>query len=82
MAKAISVRTLDGLHVEVHFDDGRTVVVDLSGELFGPVFGPLRTDPALFKSLAIDELGGVEWANGASLAPDFVSNLVVRALPA
>lgn len=43
--------------------------MDLSGELTGPIFGPLR-DPARFAEVALDEHGVVCWPNGADLAPD------------
>jgi hypothetical protein len=55
------------LHVE--FDDGVAGTIDLSGELDGEVFQPLR-DEAVFRQVAFDEFGAVCWPNGPNLAPD------------
>ena len=55
------------LHVE--FDDGVAGTIDLSGELDGEVFQPLR-DEAVFRQVAFDEFGAVCWPNGPDLAPD------------
>ena len=45
--------------------------VDLEGELWGPVFEPLRRDLGLFRQVAVDEeLGTIVWPNGADMDPD------------
>jgi hypothetical protein len=69
MPRAIKVAPLPryGLHVE--FDDGISGTIDLSGELDGEVFQPLR-DEALFCQVTVDEFGAVSWPNGPDLAPD------------
>lgn len=45
--------------------------VDLSDELWGPVFEPLK-DPAYFRRFEIAEYGTIAWPNGADLAPEFL----------
>jgi hypothetical protein len=56
----------------VRFNDGAEGEVDLSGELEGEVFEPLR-DPAAFKSFRVDpELQTIVWDSGADLAPEFL----------
>ena len=56
----------------VRFNDGIDGEVDLSVELEGEVFGPLK-DKALFKTVKVDSLlQTVVWDNGADLAPEFL----------
>jgi hypothetical protein len=56
----------------VRFNNGAEGEVDLSGELEGEVFGPLR-EPRAFRSFRVDrELETVVWENGADLAPEFL----------
>jgi hypothetical protein len=71
MVRIRSVRPLGGFTVELGLTDGGTRVVDLDPYLRGPVFDPLRNDPALFASVRVDpELGTVVWPNGADLDPE------------
>ena len=56
----------------VRFNDGIEGEIDLSNELDGEVFEPLK-DISLFKSFKVDsELGTIVWQNGADLAPEFL----------
>jgi hypothetical protein len=58
--------------LRVVFDDASRVAVDLSDELHGEVFVPLR-DPDYFRQVFLNpETGTVEWPNGADLAPTFL----------
>ncbi len=71
MVRIRSVRLLGGFSVELGLTDGGTRVVDLDRYLRGPVFEPLRNDPALFASVRVDpELGTIVWPNGADLDPE------------
>lgn len=63
---------MPGFRLWVRFHDGRCGIVDLSGELWGPVFEPLK-DERLFAQAAVDsELETVAWPNGADLAPEYL----------
>jgi hypothetical protein len=63
---------LDSHRLWLRFNDGNSGTVDLSAELWGPMFEPLK-DAALFAQAAIDpELETVTWPNGADLAPEFL----------
>ena len=45
--------------------------MDLAPYLHGPIFEPIRADPAAFRGLHVDaELGTVVWPNGADIDPD------------
>jgi Protein of unknown function (DUF2442) len=58
--------------VWVRFNDGSEGEVDLSGELDGPVFEPLR-EPRVFAQFRLDpDLHTLVWPNGADLAPEFL----------
>jgi hypothetical protein len=62
--------------VWLRFDDGSVGEVDLSPELGGQVFEPLR-DPAYFAGFTVDET--LMWPNGADFAPEFLHAQVKRA---
>ena len=76
MAPQRPVRISAVLVVEDHvlrltFTDGTVRNVDVGALLHGPIFAPMRDDPAEFRKVAIDpELGTVAWPNGADICPD------------
>ena len=56
----------------IRFNDGSEGEVDLSDELDGPVFEPLR-DPEAFAGFRVDpDVHTVVWPNGADFAPEFL----------
>lgn len=67
--EVVRVQPLSGYRLWVEFSDGLTGEVDLSGDLWGEVFLPLK-DKAFFAQVSIDEFGVICWPNGADLAPD------------
>jgi hypothetical protein len=67
--RVVRVEPLPNYRLRVEFDDGVEGTIDLSGELVGEVFEPLR-DEAMFRRVTVDEYGAVCWPNGADLAPD------------
>lgn len=70
MIRVTAVELLGDYRLGLAFDDGTRRVVDLSGELSGPIFEPLR-NPSLFRQVRVDqELGTIVWPNGADIAPE------------
>ena len=70
--KVVEVRPLDDYRLWLRFQDGVSGTVDLSGELWGPMFEPLK-DKGLFAQAAIHpDLETITWPNGADLAPEFL----------
>ncbi len=56
----------------LRFNDGTEGEIDLSGELEGEIFRPLK-DINIFKSFKVDPvLETVIWKNGADFAPEFL----------
>lgn len=67
--------------IRLKFNDGAEGFVDLAGELYGPMFAPLK-DIERFKALKLDpELNTVVWENGADLAPEFLHDRLMVAVP-
>lgn len=69
MPRVVKVAPLPKYRLHVEFDDGVSGTIDLSGELDGEVFQPLR-DEAVFRQVTVDKFGAVCWPNGPDLAPD------------
>ena len=65
--RVINVEVRPPYGLSLTFDDGLRRDVDLAGELWGPVFEPLR-DPAFFAQVFVDH-GTVAWPNGVDLDP-------------
>jgi hypothetical protein len=65
--KVVAVDVEPPYCLRVSFDDGLTRHVDLSEDLWGPVFEPLK-DPAFFGQVFVDH-GTVAWPNGVDLDP-------------
>ncbi len=65
--KVTAVETRPGYVLHVTFDDGVVRDVDLSGELWGELFKPLK-DPDYFAKAFVDE-NSVAWPNGADVDP-------------
>ena len=65
-----SVDVVRGFVVRLGFDDGTVREVDLEPMLWGPVFEPIRSDPAVFRQVRVDEEAGtIVWPNGADIDP-------------
>ena len=68
----VSARPLRDYALRLEFTDGAVVDIDLSDELHGEMFEPLR-DPNVFAQVTVNpETGTVEWPNGADFAPEFL----------
>jgi hypothetical protein len=67
-----SVALVRDFVLRLQFTDGAEGEVDLSGELDGEIFAPLR-EPSFFRQFRLDrELHTVVWPNGADFAPEFL----------
>ena len=67
-----NAKYLEDYKIEVEFSDGKKGIVDLSDELYGKVFEPLK-DKKLFSKIKVDkDLETVTWENGADLAPEYL----------
>jgi hypothetical protein len=74
--RVIDAKLVRDFVVWLRFNDGSEGEVDLSTELEGPVFEPLR-DPQLFAQVRLDpDLHTLVWPNGADLAPEFLRDQV------
>ena len=65
----LEARYRGGHRVWLRFDDGVDGEVDLSMELDGEVFEPLK-DPDYFAGFVVDQT--LIWPNGADFAPEFL----------
>lgn len=67
-----TVEYVEDYKLELTFTDGKCKIVDLSSELFGSVFEPLK-NKAYFQQVGINqETQTIEWPNGADFAPEFL----------
>jgi hypothetical protein len=72
----IDARHVGGFVLWLRFRDGTVGEIDLTAELHGPVFEPLR-DPATFRAFQVHpEFHTVTWSNGADFAPEFLHDNV------
>jgi hypothetical protein len=63
------VVALKPYNVRIEFEDDTTRIIDLDRYLRGPVFEPIRDNPAMFAKVAV-EGGTIAWPNGADIDPD------------
>ncbi len=64
-----SVEPLEGFKVRLVFQNEVRKDVDLEPFLNGPIFEPVRNDPAVFRSVKV--IGRtIGWDNGADIDPD------------
>lgn len=81
MIHVLELRVVPPHTLWVRLSDGSTGSVDLTHDLSGEVFWPLR-DPAYFALAALDEDAyTVCWPNGADLAPEFLRDRLVAGSP-
>ena len=72
MEDVIEARYVSGYTIWLRFEDRTEGEIDLSEELEGPIFEPLR-DQTYFARLRVNsDTGTVEWLNGADFAPEFL----------
>lgn len=66
------VIAVQAYEVELEFSDGLIKKVDLSNELYGEMFEPLKEADFLGQVAVNPETGTIEWPNGADFAPEFL----------
>jgi hypothetical protein len=72
LPRVIQARHVGGHTIWLRFSDGAEGEVDLSSEIHGEAFEPLK-DVDYFRKLQVDpELRTVVWPNGADFAPEFL----------
>ena len=72
MPRIVKANYLRNFTIYMYFSDGSEGEVDLSYELEGEIFRPLR-DVSYFKNFSVNhELHTIVWPNGADFAPEFL----------
>ncbi len=61
---------IDDYRIRLSFNDGSEGEIDLSSEIYGEIFEPLK-DRSFFKSFKL-EGHTLSWSNGADFAPEFL----------
>jgi hypothetical protein len=70
----VQAQYIKDFKVWLSFNDGAKGEVDLSSELEGELFEPLK-DVTFFKSFTL-EGHTLSWSNGADFAPEFLRELI------
>ena len=78
--RLVSVEPLGPHVLRLRFADGIEGTVDLSADLWGEMFEPLK-DPAYFAQVRLDEDGAPAWPNGLDLAPDALYEDLTATVP-
>lgn len=73
LLEVTDAKYLGGYKINLTFNTGESKTVDLSEELEGKVFEPLK-DKSYFQSFKI-KYNTIEWSNGADYAPEFLLEL-------
>lgn len=68
----VDVTYLEKYKLRLKFNDGTVKDVDLTNELYGDIFEPLKNSE-FFKQVRINpDTNTIEWENGADFAPEFL----------
>ncbi len=71
LVRVKSVEVLEKFWVRLEFTDGSQKEINLEPYLHGPIFEPIRNDPAMFRSVKVDKrMGTIVWSNNADIDPD------------
>ncbi len=72
MQDVVEAHYVSGYTIWLRFEDGTEGEIDLSGELDGGIFEPLK-DQAYFGRFRVNpDTGTIEWPNRADFAPEFL----------
>jgi hypothetical protein len=72
MVDVIEARYVKAYTLWLRFEDGAHGEVDLSAELYGEIFEPLKNEEFFQRFRVNQETGTVEWPNNADFAPEFL----------
>jgi hypothetical protein len=72
LSHVIEARYITGYTIWLRFSDGVEGELDLSKELHGPIFEPLRNVEVFRQFMVHPELRTLVWPNGADFAPEFL----------
>ena len=74
ISRVTAFEIVEDYTLRVRFDDDTEQVIDFEPVLYGPVFEPLR-DLKLFNQVQlVEEVGCLEWPNGADFDPETLHN--------
>ena len=76
MPRVTKVESIGGYTLRVTFADGVVGDVDLSNELEGPMFEPLREKAFFALAFVPPDVSTVTWPNGADIAPEHLYSLI------
>lgn len=69
---------LEGYKLKLLFNDNKTKVVDLTAELWGPMYEPLK-NIEYFKKVFVDsDYITIQWPNGADFSPDMLYEMGIE----
>jgi hypothetical protein len=71
MNKVIAIKIIKDYILSLQFQDGENKNIDFQ-PLIGKGLSALLLDKEYFKSVTIDEGGGIEWPNGIDFCPNFL----------
>ena len=72
LPRVVDARHAQGYRVWLKFADGSSGEIDLTDQLSGPIFEPLR-DVELFATFRVDaDLDTITWPNGADFSPEWL----------
>lgn len=72
----VKAKYLDDYRIWLAFNNGAEGEIDLSSELYGEIFEPLK-DINFFKSFSLQG-HTLSWSNGADFAPEFLYENIHR----
>jgi hypothetical protein len=72
LPRIVEAQYISGFKVRIRFSDGVEGDIDLSQELSGPIFAPLRNVEEFKRVSLHPELRTLVWPNGADLAAEFL----------
>ena len=76
MFDVVEARYISNYTIWLRFEDGTTGEIDLSDELYGPVFEPLKDETFFSRVYVNPDTGTIEWPNMADFAPEFLYDKV------